>query len=674
MGLLDAVRAVFDANGPLSALVERFKPRTGQTEMALEVARTVESGGVLVVEAGTGVGKTFAYVVPALLSGKTILLSTATKALQDQLFRRDIPRLLSALGLPVRVALLKGRASYLCLHRMEQARGDPRTADLDALRQLARIEQWAISTRTGDLAELPSLDEGSSLIPMVTSTRENCLGAQCLRVNQCYVNTARREAMMADVVVINHHLFFADMNVRESGVAELLPSAHCVVFDEAHQLNEIGVQFLGHQLSTSQLTSVCRDLTMHGLQWARGLANWNLLALDLDRAIAELRKFGGSSQAASRRSWDLHGPQGIALDHWQAAMRGLHDALKMAYDSLGLVAQSHLELEKLQQRVEQLLEMVGSYCQPTPAGWVRWLELGTQVRLVESPLHIAATMRAQMGLDDEPIVQRRSWIFTSATLGSDAGMELFVRSCGLEGAQLMQAPSPFDYATQAAVYVPTHFPKPSDPAHAQAVAALAAQGASILRGRTLVLTTTLRAMRSIADALRAQFLPQGGLEVLVQGQASKRELVERFCGGVGPGSGGCILVASASFWEGIDIPGDALQLLIIDKLPFSPPDDPLVRARTQELEAQGENAFKKFHLPHATLALKQGVGRLIRSETDRGVLVICDVRLAQMGYGKKMLSALPTMPVIATQDQFVEALHRLTTASTMALGERPSRQ
>lgn len=667
MEFLNAVSRVFDAHGPLGNLIENFKPRTGQTQMALEVARTVESGGVLVVEAGTGVGKTFAYLVPALLSGKTTLLSTATKALQDQLFRRDIPRLLSVLGLPVRVVLLKGRASYLCMHRMEQARSDPRAADLDAMRQLARIEQWALSTRTGDLAELPALDEGSSLIPLVTSSRENCLGAQCPRLGQCHVNQARREAMVADVVVINHHLFFADMNVRESGVAELLPSVQCVVFDEAHQLNEIGVQFLGRQLSTGQLTSLCRDLAVQGPQWARGLVNWNLLVLDLDRAISQLRHIGGTPQGATRRRWAVDGPQGVAAHQWSAAMQGLHDVLNKAYDSLALVAQTHIELGKLQQRVSQVLEMVAHYCQPVDAGCVRWLELGTQVRLVESPLDVAATMRAHVGLNDAALVQRRSWIFTSATLGADAKMALFVGSCGLEGAQLMQVQSPFDYTAQASIFVPVGLPKPSDPAHAQAVAALAAQGAVLLNGRTLVLTTTLRAMRTIGDVLRRQFSQVGGIEVLVQGQTSKRELVERFCQGAEPGSGGFILVASASFWEGIDIPGDALQLLIIDKLPFSPPDDPLVQARSQQMEARGENAFKNFHLPHATIALRQGIGRLIRSETDRGVLVICDVRLVQMSYGKKMLSALPAMPVIATQDQFFDALRGLTKASTTAL-------
>ena len=670
MGLVDAVSSVFHAEGPLGAMVADFKPRTGQTEMALETARTLESGGVLVVEAGTGVGKTFAYLVPALLSRKTTLISTATKALQDQLFRRDIPRLLKVLGLPVRVALLKGRASYLCIHRMEQARSASRATDLDTLRELARIEHWAQITRTGDLAELPSLDEGSSLVPLVTSTRENCLGSRCPKLGQCHVNLAREEAMAADVVVINHHLFFADMVVRESGVAELLPWAQCLVFDEAHQLNEIGVQFLGKQLSTGQLTSLCRDLTVQGAQWARGLVNWSLLALDLERSIAALRQIAGEPQDGTlRRSWGVGSPQGVAPAQWSAVLQCLRAGLEQACDALSLVAQTHIELGKLQQRVVLLLQMIDSYCRPVAAGSVRWLEVGSQVRLVESPLDIAQAMRDQISSNDSALLKQRSWIFTSATLGSDPSMGIFVGSCGLEGAKLMQVQSPFDYARQASIFLPTRLPKPSDPGHAQAVAALAWQGALQIQGRTLVLTTTLRAMRSIAQALRQQLPNVGDIEVLMQGQASKRELLERFCSGAAPGAGGCILVACASFWEGIDIPGDALQLLIIDKLPFSAPTDPLVHARAQQLEAKGENAFRGLHLPHATLALRQGIGRLIRSETDTGVLVICDVRLTQMGYGKKILSALPPMPIIETQDQFFSALRSLTKVSTMGLGE-----
>lgn len=668
MGLQEDVQHVFAADGPLVRSVEEFKPRSGQTRMALEAARTIELGGVLVVEAGTGVGKTFAYLVPALLSGERVLLSTATKALQDQLFGRDIPRLMAVLGFPVRVALLKGRNSYLCLQRLADARLDSRPMDPGTLRQLARVEEWSASTRAGDIAELSSIDEGSALIPLVTSTRENCLGARCPKVQSCHVNLARREAMSADVVVINHHLFFADLNVRESGVAELLPSVTSVIFDEAHQLNEIGVQFLGQQLTTGQLAGFGRDLALQGARWARGLANWHLMVMDIERAIVALRRVCGDAERTDRRRWRAEGPEGIPPAAWIAVLEGLHTVVLTAEVALRTVAEISPDLQALQTRAVHFLEKISNFLQPLPPGLVRWLESGKQIRLVESPLDIADAMRTRIMGGSAETVGRRSWIFTSATLGNDASMGWFVESCGLEGAQLLQVESPFDYSVQASLYIPEQMPKPSDPTHSTSVAMLVAEAAEILGGRTLLLTTTVRAMHSIGDALRQYFAQTRGIDVLVQGQAPKRELLERFSKGGGHGSAGCILVASASFWEGVDIPGDALQMVVIDKLPFAPPNDPLVEAKVRQLEAIGKNAFKHLHLPQVAIALKQGAGRLIRRETDRGVLVVCDVRLTQMGYGRKLLAALPAMPVIGTQDHFGQVLHALTIPSTMDPG------
>lgn len=672
MGLQSAVERVFDSDGPLAGLVESFQPRRGQVRMALEVARTLECGGTLVAEAGTGVGKTFAYLVPALLSGHRVILSTATKALQDQLFGRDIPRLLSALGLPKRIALLKGRSSYLCLHRMATARQDPRAQELGAMRQLARIEEWSVSTRAGDLAELAALDEGSAVLGLVSSTRDNCLGSQCPKVGQCHVNLARAQALGADLVVINHHLFFADLNVRESGVAELLPSVQTVIFDEAHQLSDIGVQFLGRQLSTGQLTGFGRDVLVHGPRWAPGSANWHLLALDLDGAVKALRAlFVVASPGATRLGWDAASPQGVSIDQWASTMHRLQTVVQEICHALTLFAESSLEISRLAQRGAQLVHLLQSYALPCEKGFVRWLDVGAQVRLVESPLDIADTMRAQIASGNAVGQANKSWIFTSATLGTDSAMSWFVKTCGLDTAHLLQVDSPFDYALQAAVAVPQDMPNPGDPTHSTAVATLVAKGASILRGRTLVLTTTLRAMRTIGAHLLSHFDGPNDVEVLVQGQASKRELLERFCAAAAPGARGCVMVASTSFWEGIDIGGDALQLLVIDKLPFAPPNDPLVEARSQQLKASGENAFKSLHLPQATIALRQGVGRLIRSETDRGVLVICDVRLAQMGYGHKMLAALPPMKRLNSEAQIFDALRSLTKPSTMGLPAPP---
>jgi ATP-dependent DNA helicase DinG len=659
------VRDAFAPDGVLSRAAEQFMPRAGQTEMAVAVAHTIEAGGALVVEAGTGVGKTFSYLVPALLSGERVLLSTATKALQDQLFGRDLPRLVEVLGLPVRIALLKGRASYLCLHRLDLARQDASTSDRATARSLAKIEQWAQATRSGDLAELPGLDERSPLIPLITSTRDNCLGAQCPKFRACHVNQARRDALAADVVVINHHLFFADLAVRESGMAELLPTVRVAIFDEAHQLNETGVQFLGAYLTTGQLLDFARDMLATGLQLARGLADWQQLASGLERAARDLRLAVGRNAPGARLRWVDEAPGQIPAQVWRDAMAALHGALAQALAGLATVSEIAPDFVRLGERAEELARRVAQFAGPCQAGAVRWLDVGSQLRLVESPLDIAQAVQQKL-LSHGEEASTRAWVFTSATLGDDEKLSWFTEPCGLAQAQVLKVGSPFDYGTQAAVYVPRDLPKPGDPAHSGAVAVLAAEGARRLGGRTMVLTTTLRALRAIGEELQRRFEGSAEVEVLVQGQWPKRRLIERFREGASQGRPGCLLVASASFWEGIDVPGDALQLVVIDKLPFPPPGDPLVEARAQRLEAQGRSAFNDYFVPEAAVALKQGAGRLIRRESDQGVLVVCDTRLATMGYGRRLLAALPPMRKLESRDEFRQALERLCNAAPAA--------
>lgn len=662
MKLTDAVAQALAAHGPLARAVDSFSPREGQRAMAQAIAQTLEQGGVMVVEAGTGIGKTFAYLLPTLLSGGRTLVSTATKALQDQLFGRDIPQLLAALGLPARVALLKGRTSYLCLSRLQQARHSgvlPRPGDL---RVLASVEQWALATRNGDLAELAALDEQSPVIPLVTSTRENCTGTKCPQFQGCHVYRARREAMAADVVVINHHLFFADWNVRESGVAELLPTVNAVVFDEAHQLNEIGIQFLGNQLGTGQLLAWGRDVVTLGLLHARGFADWQDLAMRLEGALAEWQLACKTPAAPQTRlRWVGEAPQGIAPAQWHQALAHVDSALVNAVAAVAGVAGAAEALVALHARALVLAERLTHFRQPPPAGGVRWIECGVRLRMLESPLTIADALRERLA-DRGDAQMGPAWVFTSATLGHDAGLASFVATHGLDSAQVLQVPSPFDYMRQTRLYVPADFPKPSDLRHSDEVAELVGRAASVLGGRTLVLTTTLRAMRRIADLLRARLTESGSLQVLLQGEASKRELLARFAGA---STSGYILVATGSFWEGVDMPGDALQMVVIDKIPFAPPDDPVVEARCLQLEAEGKSPFTHYQLPQAAMALKQGVGRLIRRETDRGVLVICDVRLLQMGYGRSLLASLPSMPLLGQPSEFQQALQGLTKPSTM---------
>ena len=660
--LAQAVQSTFAPGGPLAQAAEGFVARDGQTQLAQAVARTIGQGGVLVAEAATGVGKTFAYLVPALLSGERVLVSTATKTLQDQLFGRDLPRLARALGVPARMALLKGRSSYLCLHRLEFAGESSDLRMTGARHALSKIERWSKTTRTGDLAELPGLDERSPVIPLVTSTRENCLGADCPKFRGCHVNVARREAMAADVVVINHHLFFADLAIRESGMAELLPTVRVAIFDEAHQLNETGIQFLGQQLATGQLLDFARDVLGAGLQQARGLCDWTQLASGVEMAARDLRMAVGQVRGASRLRWTAEAPDGVEAVAWQASLARLHTALTDAAAALDTVSELAPDFVRLHERARLLAGRTQRFAAPCDVALVRWADVSQSLRLVESPLDIADTVRTRLLAAPEGEGPARAWVFVSATLGDDARLSWFTQPCGLQDAEVLRIGSPFDYARQAALYVPAHIARPADPAHSGDVARLAGDAAARLGGRTMVLTTTLRALRSIGDALAERFPVSSGIEVLVQGALPKRVLMDRFRAGNAGGQRGCVLVASASFWEGVDMPGDALQLVIIDKLPFPPPGDPLVEARCRRIESEGRSAFADYSVPEAAVALKQGAGRLIRRETDTGLLVICDIRLTQMGYGRRLLAALPPMRRITNPAEFDAALAALRDA------------
>ncbi|MEG2816005.1 MAG: ATP-dependent DNA helicase [Comamonas sp.] len=723
--LIAAVRAVFAADGALAQAEPHFRPRAGQTAMAEAVAQTIAEHGVLVVEAGTGVGKTYSYLVPALLSGQRVVVSTATKALQDQLFARDLPRLVQSLGLPLRMARLKGRSSYLCLQRLLQVRLGKQPLDAQVLRAVARVEDWSRSTRSGDMAELPDLAEDSQVIPLVTSTRDNCVGRECAHWQACHVNRARQQALDADVAVVNHHLFFADMEVRESGMAQLLPQAGVVVIDEAHQLNETGIQFAGLVLSSNQLLAYARDVMQDASEHARGMADWLVLAARVQQAVRDWRLIAGTHRSAQPRlRWHGQAPETLDAAQWRAAAVHLGQALRAVVQALAGVLEMAPALGHLHDRGQLLLQRLAHFVRLAPPDAVRWLDVGRQhLRLTESPLSIARLVREQLmaghpalevrafsdadmapggawaptplvaeGEATEPGVlvegaepatavpqpasavpsapqsvpadtaapaaAHTAWIFTSATLGLGDDLRWFTEPCGLRGAQVLRVDSPFDYARQAALYVPESFPLPGDAKHSDAVAQLAGDGAAALGGRTLVLTTTLRALEQIGSQLRARFGLLEPMDVLVQGQGSKHALMERFRAGTVNGRG-CVLVASSTFWEGVDIPGDALQLVVIDKLPFPPPDDPLVEARSRQLEQLGRNPFADYVLPEAALALKQGAGRLIRTETDRGILVVTDIRLRSKSYGRSMVEALPPMRRLGTEVAWKEALQAL---------------
>lgn len=673
------VAAAFAAGGLLARGAGGLRPRPAQLDMANAVARAVERGERLVVEAGTGVGKTFAYLVPLLLSGRRALLSTATQALQDQLFARDIPAVSRALGVPVRVALLKGRSSYVCVQRVEQARNGTAQGlrDPALFVGLEQIQRWAAASVSGDLAELPGLDDASPLRAMVTSTRDNCLGGACPRLALCHVNRARHEAQQADWVVINHHLFFADQEVHHDGVGRLLPRAEVVVFDEAHQLNDAGIQFLGQSIGSSLLRDLAREVTAQGGQWARGMRPWAHLALELEHAARSVSRLLRAAPGGGLRSrWVQQAPEGLDAGAWLAAAGAVEAGLWAVQEALVHTCDAAAELVHLHQRVQhtralwaRLTQHGASLTGEGGERLVRWLEWGggpgapVVWRVVAAPVDSASLFSKQLTAQEDG----RSWVFASATLGHDDRLSWFTQRLGLDGVarlRTLRVPSPFDHAAQAALYVPHELPEPADPAHTLLLAEAVARWASVLGGRTLVLTTTLRAASRMVQHLNA-LVAEGRcapLTVLGQGRLSKRALLARFRAAGAPQAApepGAVLVASASFWEGVDLPGDILQLLVIDKLPFPPPDDPLIEARARQLESDGQSAFSGCYLPEAAMALKQGAGRLIRSETDRGVLVIADRRLLTKSYGHGLLAGLPPMQRLVDEADMLSALHTL---------------
>ena len=565
--------------------------------------------------------------------------------------------------------MLKRRGSYLCQQRLEHALSAAILPDRHAVKSLAVVQKWALTTRSGDLAEVPSLDEQSALIPLITSNRDNCLGSPCPHWRDCHVNQARREAMAADVVVINHHLFFADMAVRESGMAELLPTVRVVIFDEAHQLNETGIQFLGKQLGTAQLLDLARDTLTAGLQWARGLVDWQSITAAFEKSIRDWRLVVGKQPANAKLRWSQTQPQDIDAQDWQQAMEDVAQAAAALQNALDQVMDAAPDFQRLHERLGDVLGLIDYFSNPCALGSVRWLDVGSQMRCMEAPLDIADVVQSKLldaqvisvpDAQQQPTALPRSWIFTSATLGSEPQLRWFTEPCGLQNAQVLQVQSPFDYENQAWLYVPRGMVSPKDPQHSEQVASLSWQVACTLGGRTLVLTTTTRALRAIGDQLLEAAKDNSELDILVQGQHPKRELMQRFRQAIEPGTKGTVLVATASFWEGFDVPGDALQAVIIDKLPFPPPNDPLVEARSQRLESQGRSSFNDYFLPEAGVSLKQGAGRLIRRETDRGALAICDNRLVNTPYGRRLLTVLPPMKRLDQFPALLEALASIT--------------
>lgn len=615
--------AVLGLDGPFARHLPGFAPRAAQQAMAEAVRSAMEERTTLICEAGTGTGKTFAYLVPALLSGKKVIISTGTKTLQDQLFHRDLPVVRKALDLPVNMALLKGRANYVCLHRLALTELEGRLRSRREINDLQHIISWSRRTRSGDVGEVDELAEDAALWPLVTSTTDNCLGQECGRFNDCFVLKARRAAQEADVVVINHHLLLADMALKEEGFGELLPSADVFVIDEAHQLPETASQFFGTSVSGRQLIELARDTVTEHTREAGDMGGLVALAQRLEKAVLDTRLNMGT--AGRRGAWQelIRDPAVCAgLSQIQTVLTELHDALEQA-------AERGKGLQQCWQRSQLLGERLALFQQAAADGQVQWFETYTRsFSLHMTPLQIGPVFNSHR--------QRfqAGWIFTSATLAVGEDFSHFSAGLGVEDGRTAQWESPFDFKHNALLYIPNGLPMPATSHYTAEVVKAAEPVLEASGGRAFMLFTSHRALQAAAGLLAGRI----DFPLLVQGSAPRRELLHRF-----RTLGNAVLLGTSSFWEGVDVRGSALSLVIIDKLPFASPGEPVLQARLESLRRSGGEPFRDYQLPQAVIALKQGVGRLIRDSSDRGVLMLCDPRLLSKAYGRTFLASLPPM-------------------------------
>jgi ATP-dependent DNA helicase DinG len=629
---------IFGADGALRLSVPDFTPRRQQLRMAQCVARALQTREPLVIEAGTGIGKSFAYLVPALLCGARVLISTGTRTLQDQLYSRDLPLLAAALGRPARVALLKGRGNYLCRHRLSRTRAQLAfDASHDSFGTpepwLARIERWARTTRGGDLAEVPGLSDAHPIWAAVTSTRDNCLGTRCDEFARCHVAAARRHAQEADIVIVNHHLLLADLALKEDGFADILGAADAIILDEAHQLPDLATQLFGANVSSRRIE--------HLLEAVR---------LEVASSEPALQSAIGAAEEALR---DVASsiPRGVGRTAWEACAAQLErPASELAGALLGLGKQMQaaedLGATQLGMRAAELAGQIERVAKPSEIEGLRSVEVtqrGFHLHLL--PFDIAERFRG--------VVESRAcgWIFTSATLSFGEDFSHFTNRLGLTDAETVKIDSPFDYERQSLLYLPPALPAPAEPGYVRSMLLATLPLIETARGGTFVLFTSHRALQQGAQVLRELWGSSPPFRLYVQGEAPRERLLEDF-----RADGDGVLLGTASFWEGVDVKGAALRLVIIEKLPFASPDEPIVKARIAHIGSRGGNAFRDFQLPEAALALKQGVGRLIRSESDYGAVVICDRRIVERFYGSALLAALP--PMRCTRDA-AEALRFL---------------
>jgi ATP-dependent DNA helicase DinG len=614
----------FAADGALAQAIPGFKPREAQRQMAKAVTEAVKTGGELVVEAGTGTGKTYAYLAPALRVKKKVIVSTGSKALQDQLYNRDLPTIARALKFSGKTALLKGRSNYLCLERLEQQNQTGGDLSVQALGDLISVRGWSSETTDGDVSNCNGVAEDSPIWPFVTSTNDNCLGSDCPLYKDCFVVKARKKAMDADVVVVNHHLFLADLVVKEGGFGELIPEADVMIFDEAHQLPDIASQCFGQQLSSRQLQDLAKDIIIAYRTEVRDVQQLQKSADRLAQCAQDFRLTLGEPDFRGNLR-DL-----LSDNNIMRMFTLLDDALELCYDVIKLSLGRSALLDAAFERAALYRTRLKRLRAIDEPGFSYWYECNSRhFTLALTPLSVAERFREVM--DN----RKAAWIFTSATLAVNEQMSHFSSRLGVDNATTMILDSPFDYTQQALLCVPRNMPEPNHPGGARQLARMMKPLIDANKGRCFFLCTSHKMMRELAIEFRASMT----LPVLLQGETSKGQLLKQFLE-----AGNALLVATSSFWEGVDVRGDALSLVIIDKLPFTSPEDPLLKARMEDCRLRGGDPFNDVQLPDAVITLKQGVGRLIRDTEDRGVLVICDQRLVSRPYGGLFLNSLPPTP------------------------------
>lgn len=622
----DDLQAVFADGGLLARQIDGFQPREAQQQMAEKVGQTLQNGTILVAEAGTGTGKTFAYLAPAILSGQKVFISTGTKNLQDQLFNRDLPMLRKALGVPFQASVLKGRSNYLCHHRLGLAEQDD--ALLYQRPLLQDLRNWSKQTDIGDLSETSLLDDAGALWPRVTSTVENCLGQQCPEYQDCFIVEARRRAQEADLVVINHHLLMSDFALKTAGQGEVLPNADAFIIDEAHQLPAIAGQFLGHRISSHQIIELCRDASQEMQSAAADMPAINEQAEQLSSCLQRLRILIGSQE--QRSPWQQFIADKGINDEYAKVMERL-DTLN---ETLKLSAERSQGLKQCQQRAENILNLLDLFFDSySDDNLVLWLDNRPSGFILHAtPFEISGHF--QNWLEEKPA----AWIFTSATLTVAGKFNHFCQQLGIFDADTARWDSPFDYQEQSLLYMPLIPVEPSDRAYSQHVADIARKMIKLSEGRTFLLFTSYKTLHEVAELLADSEYP-----LMVQGSGGKAQLLDAF-----REHGNAVLLGTNSFWEGVDVRGEALRCVLIDKIPFTSPGDPVLEARINSLRNRGGNPFRSIQIPSAVIQLKQGIGRLIRDKADFGVLVLCDPRFLTKPYGKVFLRSLPAMPI--TQD------------------------